>query len=98
MANRFRKRPQADADLDSIWSYIAVDNIRAADTLLARIGTVFEMLVQSPLAGRVRADLVQGLRSFAVGNYIVFYFAHSDGVEIVRIMNGRQDISADDMM
>jgi toxin ParE1/3/4 len=56
------------------------------------------MLVQNPLAGRARADLVQGLRSFAVGNCIVFYFAHSNGVEIVRIMNGRQDISADDMM
>jgi plasmid stabilization system protein ParE len=27
----------------------------------------------------------------------VFYFARSDGVEIVRVMNGRQDIDADDM-
>ncbi|MES2198406.1 MAG: type II toxin-antitoxin system RelE/ParE family toxin [Pseudomonadota bacterium] len=97
MPNSFRKRSQADADLDSIWSYIAADNIKAADNLLARIGTVFKMLVQNPLAGRARADLARGLRSVTVGNYIVFYFALSDGVEIVRVMHARQDIDADDM-
>jgi plasmid stabilization system protein ParE len=38
-----------------------------------------------------------GLRSFAVGNYVIFYAARSDGVEIVRVMNGRQDIAPEDM-
>ena len=88
MTNKFRKRSQAEADLDSIWRYIAADN---------RFGTVFEMLVQNPLAGRERADLAQGLRSFVVANYAIFYFARSDGVEIVRVMHGRQDITADDI-
>lgn len=97
MANKFRKRPQADADLDSIWSYIAADNVKAADSLIARIGSVFEMLVQNPLAGRVRGELAQGLRSFAVANYVIFYNPQPDGIEIVRVMNGRQDIDADDM-
>jgi toxin ParE1/3/4 len=97
MPNRFRKRPQADADLDSIWSYIAADNAKAADHLLSRFGKVFEMLVQNPLAGRERAELAQGLRSFAVANYVIFYFPQSGGVEIVRVMSGRQDITADDM-
>jgi toxin ParE1/3/4 len=95
--NKFRKRSQADADLDSIWSYIAADNAKAADHLLNRFGTVFEMLVQNPLAGRERAELGQGLRSFAVSNYVIFYVPQSGGVEIVRVMNGRQDITADDM-
>jgi plasmid stabilization system protein ParE len=49
MANRFRKRSQADADLDSIWSYIAADSTKAADHLIDRIGGVFEMLIQNPL-------------------------------------------------
>src|SRR5712672_458851 len=97
MPNKFRKRSQADADLDSIWSYIAADNVKAADGLIDRIGTVFEMLAQNPRAGRARADLVRGLRSFPVGNYIVFYFVRSDGIEVVRVMNGRRDIDADDM-
>jgi toxin ParE1/3/4 len=55
------------------------------------------MLVQNPLAGRERAELAQGLRSFAVANYVIFYFSQSGGVEIVHVMSGRQDITADDM-
>jgi toxin ParE1/3/4 len=39
-----------------------------------------------------------GLRSFPVGSFLVFYVPLSDGVEIVRIMSGRQDIDADDMI
>lgn len=97
MPNNFHKRPQADADLDSIWSYIAVDNVRAANDLVERIGRVFKMLVENPLAGRERPDLQRGLRSFPVGSYLVFYVPASDGIEIVRVMSGRQDIDADDM-
>jgi toxin ParE1/3/4 len=97
MPNKFRKRSQADADLDAIWSYIAADSIKAADRLIARIGKVFAMLVQNPLAGRERTELAQGLRSFAVAHYVVFYIAQSDGVEIVRIINGRQDVASEDM-
>jgi toxin ParE1/3/4 len=49
------------------------------------------------LAGRERSELRSDLRSFPVGNYIVFYRALPDGVEVVRVMSGRQDIDADDM-
>jgi toxin ParE1/3/4 len=59
MANKFRKRSQADADLDSIWNYITADNIKAADKLVTRVGAVFEMLVQNPLAGHERPELAQ---------------------------------------
>lgn len=41
--------------------------------------------------------LQRGLRSFPVGSYLVFYVPASDGIEIVRVMSGRQDIDADDM-
>jgi toxin ParE1/3/4 len=55
------------------------------------------MLVHTPLAGRERPELGRGLRSFAVGNYVLFYVARPDGVEIVRVLHGRQDITAEDM-
>jgi toxin ParE1/3/4 len=97
VANRFRKLPQADLDLDSIWSFIAADNVKAADQQIERIGEVFEMLVQNPLAGRARLDLRRDLRSFPVGGYVIFYLPLSNGVEVVRVMNGRQDIDPDDM-
>ena len=97
MANKFRKRRQADIDLDSIWSFIAADNVGAADKLIGRIGEAFEMLTANPLADRERVDLRRGLRSFAVRNYLIFYLPHSDGVEVLRVMHGRQDIDADDV-
>jgi toxin ParE1/3/4 len=52
---------------------------------------------ESPLAGRERPELRSDLRSFPVDNYIIFCMPLPDGVEIVRVMNGRQDIDADDM-
>jgi toxin ParE1/3/4 len=98
VANRFRKLPQAEADLDSIWAYIAADNVVVANRLIDRIGDVFEMLTESPLAGRQRSDLRKNLRSFAVGDYVILYFPLADGIEVLRVMHGRQDIDAEDMI
>ena len=55
------------------------------------------MLVENPLAGRERRELRDGLRSFPVGNYVIFYVPLPDGVEIIRVMHGRQDVGSDDM-
>jgi toxin ParE1/3/4 len=97
VGNRFRKREQVDVDLDSIWSFIAADNVDAAHRQINRIGEVFEMLVQNPRAGRERPDIQRDLRSFPVGSYVIFYVSLPDGIEVVRVMHGRQDIDADDM-
>ena len=55
------------------------------------------MLVENPLAGRERPELQKDLRSFPVGSYVVFYVPLSDGIEVARVMNGRQDIDTDDL-
>jgi toxin ParE1/3/4 len=65
--------------------------------MLDRIGTVYEMLVRNPLAGRRRRDLGKDLRSFAVENFLIFYRPRSYGIEVVRVVHGRQDIKADDV-
>jgi toxin ParE1/3/4 len=97
MANSPRKSPQAEIDITAIWDFIAADSIKAADGLIDRIDRAFDMLADTPLAGRSRDELRPNLRSFPVGNYIIFYVPLPDGVEVVRVMNGRQDIDADDM-
>ena len=65
--------------------------------MIDRIDHAFDMLAQNPLAGRARSDLASKLRSFPVGSYVIFYVPASDGIEVVRVMNGRRDIDADDM-
>lgn len=43
--------PQAFADLDEIWEYIAGDNVDAADRLVADVHTTLRILVASPHLG-----------------------------------------------
>jgi toxin ParE1/3/4 len=97
MTNRPRKSPQAEADVTAIWQFIAGDSVSAADALLERIEAAFDMLADMPRAGRAREDLAPKLRSFPVGNYLIFYVPVVDGVEVVRVMSARRDIDADDM-
>jgi toxin ParE1/3/4 len=42
--------------------------------------------------GRLRPELVPKLRSFPVGEYVVFYRSIRDGIEVVRVLNGARDI------
>ncbi len=55
------------------------------------------MLAANPFAGRARDDLAPTIGSFPVGNYIIFYLPLSDGIEVIRVLHGRQDIVSDDM-
>ncbi|MCG6205867.1 type II toxin-antitoxin system RelE/ParE family toxin [Rhodopseudomonas sp. HC1] len=96
MANRARKSPQAERDIAAIWSYVAKDNVNAADRLLEAIEKVFDVLAHSPLLGRARPELSPKLRSFPSGSYVLYYLPLKDGVVVVRVMHGRQDISPED--
>jgi toxin ParE1/3/4 len=63
--------------------------------VLDRIGAVIDVLAQNPLAGRARPELGRGVRSFPVGNYIVFDFPM--GVDVLRVLSGYLDISPEEM-
>ena len=45
-----------------------------------------------PHMGRQRSELRQGLRSFAVGSFLIFYQTSENNFEIVRILHGARDI------
>ena len=47
----------AEADLDAIWEYIALDNVDAADRWIGRLFAAFEALAQTPGMGHKREDL-----------------------------------------
>jgi toxin ParE1/3/4 len=89
--------PRADRDLDSIWSFITVDNPRAADAMINRLTDTFDMLLTMPQAGRLRQEFREKLRSFAVENYVIFYRTVSEGIDIVRVLHGRRDIRPADV-
>nr|WP_148663558.1 type II toxin-antitoxin system RelE/ParE family toxin [Bosea vaviloviae] len=37
------------------------------------------------------------IRSFPVGNYVLFYRPLADGIELVRVLSGYQDIQPEDV-
>ena len=88
------RRPEAEVDLEDIWSRIARENPGAADRFIDFVETRCPMISENPMAGRSRSELRPGLRSFPAGSYVIFYVPQEDGVEIVRVLSGARDIDA----
>ncbi len=97
MPNKIRRSPLARLDLIEIWTYIAQDNSDAADGLLDRFENAMQRLAERPLIGRKRPELGETLRSFPVGNYVIFYLPYDEGVEIIRVLSGYRDINTQDL-
>jgi toxin ParE1/3/4 len=70
-----RLAPQARRDLDEIWHYLVIEtgNESTADQTIDLIVHRFQLLSKWPRLGRARDDLRRGLRSFVVGNYVIFF-------------------------
>jgi len=92
---RVEHRPRARADLLDIWLYIADDNEEAADRTLSRIDTALDLLCDQPGIGRARPELgVPNLRSYPVGNYVLYYVSSPDSIAFVRVLEGHRDTAA----
>ena len=89
--SQYRISAEARSDLDEIWDYITADNSEAADRLLRLLVSKIRTLASVPEMGRKRDELSPGLRSFAVGNYVIIYRRNQDGIEIVRVLHGARD-------
>jgi toxin ParE1/3/4 len=89
--NQYRVSDAARSDLDEIWSYIAQDNMDAADRFIRAIVSRFPRLAAMPHLGREREELAARLRSFPVGNYVIFYRPMENAVEMVRVLHGARD-------
>lgn len=82
------KTTLAEEDLIEIWLYIAKDNLTAADKMLAKFESVFEILLEQPEFGKARPDIAPELRYFPVGNYLILYRIITKGIQIVRVVHG----------
>lgn len=91
---RVRTTVLAEQDLEEIWLYIAADNIDAADALIDELVEKSTLLAINVELGRARPELHEGLRSFPVGNYVLFYRPESGGIELTRVLHGARDIGA----
>src|SRR5262245_16132455 len=92
----FLLSPLAEADLDEIVGFIAVDDPAAARRVLAEILAAIERLVENPRLGHRRDDLVGGreLRFWLVHTYLIIYDPTSHPLAIARVLSGYRDIES----
>ena len=82
------------AELDDIWAYIATESasLEIADRVIETITDTFLQLSKHPGLGRPRDDLRPGLRTIAVGSYVVVYGLDGNNVRVLHVVHGRRDI------
>jgi toxin ParE1/3/4 len=89
---RYVSSPEASADLDSIWDYIAErGGVETATGFLWRFYETFVSIASSPRAGVNMPDLPPGdVRKFPMGNYLIYYRALPGRILIARILHGKR--------
>lgn len=90
-----RVSPQAEADLDDIWLYVARNSgsLEIANRLVDSITDRVLHLVRFPYIGRARdRELGSRLRTFPVGEYVIVYFIDGPDVSVLRVVHGRRDL------
>lgn len=84
----------ASRDLRAIIDYFAVKNVDAGERLLLLFNQKCQQLVSFPSMGRKYDNLRPGLRGIPLDGYIILYQLVGDGIEIVRVVSGRQNLEA----
>jgi plasmid stabilization system protein ParE len=93
---RFRLTPEARFDLLSIRQFIARDDSYAADRMIKRFETAFQLLAQFPRNGHKRdnAHTSEPVLFWPLGSYVVVYQPEPKPVLIVRVFYGARDLDA----
>jgi addiction module RelE/StbE family toxin len=84
--------PDAVADLNEIWEYIAADNPGAADRVMEEIHEAIRALIPFPQQGHRRSDLSsRPLRFCAVRDYLIAYAPDEEPLVVLAILHGRRN-------
>jgi toxin ParE1/3/4 len=85
--------PSSIRDLDRLSEYFLATNVEAGERLFKTLNQKFYNLTQFPNIGKPYPHLDPNIRGLLVEKYIIFYRVTETEVEIVRIVDGRQDLT-----
>ncbi len=85
---RITRTPRARQDLIDIWTWIAADNLQAADRLLDLIDAKLRLLAKNPRLGPARPDIAPEVRLLPIRRYLILYRERPNGIELVRVVHG----------
>jgi plasmid stabilization system protein ParE len=87
----FVLHPQAHADLDEIWEYIASDSLDAADRTREEIYEAIQSIVPFPYIGHSRPDLTsKPLRFQSLREYVIAYAPDEKPLAVIAVLHGRR--------
>jgi plasmid stabilization system protein ParE len=90
--NDYSFHPQAFADLDEYWEYVAARNIDAADRVIGEVFDAIRGLVSFPNMGHRRPDLTRRpLRFHRVRDLLIVYDPDKRPLWIVAVLHGRRN-------
>ena len=95
-------RPKADLDIDDIADYIASEaGLEVGIRFLSEVYRTFALVATQPGIGwhcRIDHPQLKLARTFRVGGrfkeYLVFYQPYKNRIELMRVLNGSQDLEA----
>lgn len=90
--SRFIIAPSASQDLERIADYFLERNIEVGEALFREFNQKCFNLVKFPNMGRSYSQIRPNLRGLPLDGYIILYEVVDEDVEILRVVNGRQDI------
>ncbi|MFZ0619155.1 MAG: type II toxin-antitoxin system RelE/ParE family toxin [Candidatus Acidiferrales bacterium] len=88
----FVVHPDALADLEEIWEFIAADNLDAADRVAQEILDAIRGLVAFPQQGHTRSDLTaRPLRFQTIRDFLIAYAPDEEPLLVVALLHGRRN-------
>ncbi len=95
MMPQFRLTEPAIQDIEEIADYIAKQGgLEQSERFLSKLEAKFAKIIQFPNLGRQRDEILPGLRSLTIDDYLILYMLIEQDVEIFRVISGYRDISA----
>jgi toxin ParE1/3/4 len=90
----YRLSKEAQDDLKEIKNYSRMTwGNKQTQEYLSEIKNSLEKLIISPELGKIRDEIIDGLRSFGVGRHIIFYRLGKTEIEVARILHKRMDVT-----
>ncbi|MFZ5835600.1 MAG: type II toxin-antitoxin system RelE/ParE family toxin [Pseudomonadota bacterium] len=85
--------PLAEADIEEIGDFIAIDNPGRAVSFAVELRGQCRKIAASPHTYRLRPELRSDIRSCVYGNYIIFFTHDEEAVRVLRVLHGARNIA-----
>ncbi len=82
----------AEADLVEVWLQVADDGgLNRADEYISKLQAICELIASQPDMGLNRPDIANGVRSFPVDRYVIYYEHYGPTLSVLRVWHTAQD-------